>query len=167
MDKNSFNRLALRINDLCRVLNELEGASKPELREATEALYVPKVPTQSGMKGMVPLDSQLMATASNAAQAVRECDEAAADYDTLAKRVTTILNSPILKSMDALTKAGKAKAKARRAECEKMHADAQTELARRQQAREQALTELEKAKEVEDEVKRMRQEIATLRATFL
>lgn len=167
MDNNSFNRLALRINDLCRVLNELEGASKPELREAAEALYVPKMPTRAGLKGAAPLDSQLMATASNAEQAARDCDIAVADYDTLAKRVVTILNSPVLKSMDALTKAGKAKAKARRAECEKMHTDAQTELAHRQQAREQAMAELEKAKEVEDEVKRMRQEIATLRATFL
>ena len=167
MNATTLSRLAAQIDNLSRVLEELDGATRPELKAAMEGLYTPQMPTQRGLQGAAPLDTQLMANATDAQRTAYECDMAASEYDSLAQQVKALLGSPTLKALGDLTKYGKAKAAERRKECEKLYADAQTELSRRQQAREQAMAELEAAKAVEDEVKRMREEIATLRATFL
>ena len=166
MDSTTPTRLALRIADLARVLAELDGSTKAELRAAFETLYIPSLPTSRGIKGAAPLDAQLEGTATDAAWAAHECEEAIADYDRLAERADAILRSPALKAMSAMAEAGKAKATARKEECEKVAADARAELAKRQRAREEAMAELEKAKQAADEVERIKQELASMRATF-
>jgi len=97
---------------------------------------------------------------------MRECEEAICDYDRLAKRADVILRSPVLKSLADMAEAGKARAEARRDECERVAADARAELAERQRAREEAMTKLEKAQEAAQEVERIKQELASMRATF-
>lgn len=166
MDTTTPTRLALRIADLTRVLAELDGISKSELEDAFAARFVPSLPTSRGIKGAAPLDAQLESTATDAERTARECEEAMGDYDRLVRQATMIVRSPVLKSMADIAKSGKAKAAARRDESEKVAAEARAELAKRQKAREEAMAELEKAQEVAKEVSRIREELASLRATF-
>jgi len=166
MDTTAPTRLALRLADLARVLAELDGTSKAELKAAIEAMYVPKLPATRGIAGAAPLDTQLEGTATDAERVARECDEAVEDYDLLAKRAAAVLRSPIIKVLGTYAEDGKKKAKARREECEKIAADARAELARRQQQREEALAELAKAQEAAAEVERVKEQLASLRATF-
>lgn len=162
----NLNQLAARIADLSRALEDMDGTAKAELRAAMESLYVPAAPTPRGMKGASPLDSQLTSTATDAEWAARQCDEAAARYDRLTEQVASILRSPTLKALSIVAEDGKAGAKARSAECERMDADARSELERRQRAREEAQAEAAKAQEAAKQVERLKRELATLRATF-
>ena len=166
MNATSLNRLAMRITDLCRVLAEFEGVTRGEMKTAMEAAFVPSAPTRSGVRGGAPLDGQLVGMASNAEQVATQCDEAAESYERLAQQAAIVLNSKVLKSLGAATKAGKDAAEARREECKRLAASCNAELERRQKAREEAMAELEKAKKVTDEVQRIKQELATMRATF-
>ena len=166
MDTTAPTRLALRLADLARVLAELDGTSKAELKAAIEAMYVPKLPATRGIAGAAPLDTQLEGTATDAEGVARECDEAVTDYDLLAKRAAVVLRSPVLKALGTYAEDGKKKAQERREECERVAADARAEIARRQTAREAALAELEQAQQAAAEVERIKQELASLRATF-
>lgn len=166
MNATTLSRLAAQINNLSRVLEELDGTTKSELKAAMEGLYTPQTPTQRSLKGAAPFDAQLLANATDAQRTAYECDMAAIEYDSLAQQVKALLGSPTLKTLGDLTKYGKAKAAERRKECEKLYADAQTELSRRQQTREQAMAELEKAQQTAREVERIKKELYDMRATF-
>lgn len=166
INSTAVTRLALRIRDLSQILDELDSATKAEIKAAMVSMYVPDLPARKGIKGAAPLDNQLIATASSAEQVMHECDNAAIDYDRLANQATTILRSTVIKSIGDMAEAGKAKAQERRDECERMAQDARAELERRQKAREEAMAELEKAQEAAREVERIRKELTDMRATF-
>lgn len=160
------NLLAKQIADLARTLAELDAAPKAELAASFAEMYVPSLPHGHAIAGGAPLDSQLEANASDAERTMYECDDAMALYDRLTEQAAAIMRSPILKSVKAMSEAGKKQAQARRDQSQKISNDARAELAKRQQAREDALSELEKAQEAADRVEAIRQQLADLRATF-
>lgn len=166
MDTTKTTNVVVKLNNLAVALAELEGTTKAEIASVIGTMYVPNLPTSRGIKGAAPLDTQLADLAIDAEWTARECDEAVGNYDRLSKRAAAVLHSPVLKSLAVMAEAGKARAKERRDECEKMAAEARTELARRQKAREEAMAELEKAQQAANEVERIKQELASLRATF-
>lgn len=160
------NQLSRQISDLAHTLAQLDATPKAELTASFAGMYVPSLPHARTIAGGAPLDSQLEANASDAERTMYECDEAEALYDRLTEQAAAILRSPVLKSVKAMSEAGKKQAQARRDECEKVAADARAELAKRQQAREDAMAELEAAQEAADKVEAIRQQLADLRATF-